>query len=344
MNFVISQTTDSFENGGKMFKLKTFLAILIFSLSAFSCTKSEAKSGEYIWQNVTKSAQFPQNYNFPVFIVNGEMLALNQGGWLSKDSKTWTKTTLPESGLNSAYQKYVQFGGAIYSLGAMQGNYLDFTLDTKILRTKDGKTWETLAEKSNLPNRVFYGLTVFKDKIWLIGGFDGKKYYNDIWNSSDGVNWTRIAEKTAWSERNISKIIVFKDKVWLIGGGVIDGDKVNNPNSESEIWSSMDGINWAKSKTNATNKIAGTPVVFDEKLWLVGANRNDGNFSNAVWFSEDGETWREMSAPWSPRGGTVVWIFDNKLFMTGGKFSHTENGEIKFVYSNDVWAMSRKTE
>ncbi len=327
-----------------MSKLNVILAIIVLSLSVSACTKSAAKPGKYVWQNVTAKAEFPQGYNYPVFVFDDKMLALNNGGWISKDGRNWTKTNLPESGLNSAYQKFVQFNGAIYALGAMRGNYLDFTISTKISRTRDGKSWETVAEKSNLPTRVFYGATVFKDKIWLIGGFDGKKYYNDVWNSSDTVNWTRVTEKNAWSVRNISKIIVFKDKIWIIGGGVIDGDKVNNPNSEGEIWSSDDGINWKEHKTNATNKIGGTPVVFDNKLWLVGANRNDG-FASGVLFSEDGESWHEMDAPWSPRGATAVWIFADKLFMTGGKYSYSEpNGEIKFVYSNDVWAMSKKTE
>lgn len=34
-------------------------------------------------------------------------------------------------------------------------------------------------------------------------------------------------------------------------------------------------------------------------------------------------------------------VFGDKLFMTGGKYSITENGRIKFIYSNDVWYMSR---
>ncbi|MEQ1642968.1 MAG: hypothetical protein ABL959_05945 [Pyrinomonadaceae bacterium] len=51
-----------------------------------------------------------------------------------------------------------------------------------------------------------------------------------------------------------------------------------------------------------------------------------------------------MNAPWSPRGAVAVWVFNNKLYMIGGKSSHTENGEIKFVYSNDVWSMERKSE
>jgi hypothetical protein len=324
-----------------MFTIKPLLAVLVLSLSVAACTKSRAKTSEYIWQNVTAKAEFPQGYNYPVFVLEDKsFLALNGGCWLSKDGVNWTKTDLPDIGLNSAYQKYVQFGGAIYALGAIEGNYLNFKISTKILRTRDGKSWETVAEKSNLPERIFYGAAVFKNRIWLVGGYDGKRYYNDVWNSADGVNWTRVAEKTEWSERNTG-IIVFKNRLWIIGGGVIDGEKPNNPDSGNEIWSSEDGINWQKSERTGINKIAGSAVVFDEKLWLVGANRNDGKFANAVLVSEDGANWQEFSAPWSPRGGTAVWVFGDKLFMTGGKYSYQDKGEIKFVYSNDVWAMSK---
>jgi Kelch motif len=324
-----------------MDKLLSIFAILIFSFSVSACIKSKAESNNYVWQNIAAKSDYAISYNYPVFTVDGKMLALNDGGWFSENGKNWTKTELPKSRLNSAYQKFVQFKGAIYALGEMEGNYLNFKLVSKITRTRDGKTWETVAEKSNLPNRVFYGAVVFKDKIWLIGGFDGKNYHNDVWNSDDGVHWNLVTKKSAWSERTISKIVVFKDKMWIIGGGVIDGEKEINPNSASEIWSSADGEIWKKHQTNATNKIAGTPVVFDDKLWLVGANRNNGNFASAVLVSDDGENWQELSAPWTPRGAVAVWVFNNKLFMTGGKYSYNENGEMKFVYSNDVWAMSK---
>lgn len=78
---------------------------------------------------------------------------------------------------------------------------------------------------------------------------------------------------------------------------------------------------------------------------MLGANRNDGRFDSALFVSDDGIDWQEQSAPWTPRGAVAAWVFDDKLFMTGGKYSYTEpGGEIKFVYSNDVWALSRKTE
>lgn len=319
------------------------LVVVILSLGLAACAAGENVSAKtsYVWQNVTAGAAFPPGYNYPVFVMNDRMLALNQGGWLSTDGQNWTKTNLPESGLNSAYQKYVQLGGAIYALGAISGNYLDFRLSTKILRTRDGQSWETLAEKSNLPARIFYGAAVFKDKIWMIGGYDGKRYYNDVWNSTDGVNWARAAGKTAWTPRIAGSVVIFQDKIWLFGGGVIDGEKSDNPNSGKEVWTSADGINWTPAEINAPRPPGGTPIVFDGKLWMIGANRNNGDFGSAVFMSGDGVNWREYSAPWSPRGGTAVWTFGDRLFMTGGKYSCRENGEIKFVYSNDVWAMSR---
>lgn len=319
--------------------------LLMFLCLCRAASACHSNTTEYTWNKVTAAASYPQSYNYPVFVMNGEMRAINGQGWSSKDGKNWTKTGLPDIGLNAAYQKFVQFKDAIYALGTMKGNYLNMKLSTKISRTADFKTWETLAQKSNLPERVFYGATVFRGRIWLIGGFDGKNYYNDVWTSTNGVNWQRIAEKTSWTPRNISRLFVFKDRLWFIGGGVIDGERTDNPNSEKEVWSSADGIYWTQVEVNAPRKLAGTPVVFDDKLWLIGANRNDGNFSSAVFLSADGKTWQEQSAPWSPRGGTVVWVFDDKLYMTGGKYSYTgTNGEIRFVYSNDIWSMSKKTE
>ena len=326
-----------------MRRLQIILAILIFSLPVAAC--AESKTSEYIWQNITAKAEFPQGYGYPVFVMNGEMRLLTpSGGWISKDGKNWTRTNLPDVGLNPAYLRFIQFKGAIYALGTIQGNYLNMKLTSKISRTRDFKSWETVAEKSNLPERVFYGSVVFKDKIWLFGGYDGKRYYNDVWNSEDGVNWTRVASNTAWSPRN-NGVFIFKDRLWLFGGGVIDGEKTDNPNSSKEVWTSEDGINWTPIKINSERMPGGTPVVFDERLWFIGGNRNDGAFDSAVFVSEDGINWRSESAPWSPRGAVSVWVFDEKLFMTGGKYSYKEpNGEIKFVYSNDVWEMSRKRE
>ena len=115
-----------------------------------------------------------------------------------------------------------------------------------------------------------------------MGGFDGKKYHNDIWNSADGVKWTRVVENAGWSPRNVGVITVFNNKLWIFGGGVLDGETSNNVYSYKEAWNSGDGISWNRITTNFDRKWGGTPVVFDGGLWLVGMNRGNA-FASAVW-------------------------------------------------------------
>jgi hypothetical protein len=302
---------------------------------------ASSQRAQYSWTKVTDGAAFPGAYNFPVFTAGSQMWAFHhEGNWYSTDGRTWTKSELPVSGLNSGYQRYVQFKDAVYALGTMEGNYTNMRLSSRIARTTDFKKWEVLAETSQLPARVFYGAVVFNGRIWLFGGFDGKNYYNDVWSSSDGVHWARVAEHAAWSQRNVPTAVVFNDRIWLIGGGVIDGTPKINEREGREIWSSVDGVAWTRVTDQLQTSGLGRPIVFDSKLWLIGANR-DGNFARSSLVTEDGATWREVPAPWSPRGGVATWVFDNKLYMTGGKYSVTENGNITFIYSNDVWYMAK---
>ena len=325
--------------------MTNIFATAILTVSAFCSGLFLPAAGpsHYTWTKVTAAANYPQGYNYPVYVFGDWMVAMNNGAWLSNDGRHWVKTDLPDSGLNSAYQKFVQFNGAVYALGSLSGNYEKFSISTRISRTTDFKKWETLAETSNLPQRIFYGAVVFDNKIWMLGGYDGKRYYNDVWNSADGVQWNRVVENAPWSPRNIGVVTVFNNKLWLMGGGVIDGDGAGNPDSYKEVWLSSDGVTWKPMTTDLKKKWGGTPVVFDGRLWLVGMNRGTA-FASAVWMTEDGEKWNELTAPWSPRGAVAAWVADGKLFMTGGKSSHTENGEIKFVYSNDVWSMSKASE
>src|SRR5207342_3806377 len=81
------------------------------------------------------------------------------------------------------------------------------------------------------------------------------------------------------------------------------------------------------------------PVVFDDKMWLIGCNRN-GQFSSQVLYSEDGINWKGQTAPWTPRGGAAAAVIMDKIIMTGGKYGGTHD-KPEFGYSNDVWEMGK---
>ena len=156
--------------------------ILLVSVATSACgLKTAGKlTGEtpadYVWVKVTDHAAFPESYNFPMFNVSNQLWVFHpEGNWFSADGRSWTKAELPALGLRTAYQQYIHFKDAIYALGAMEGNYQNLKVGSRMMKTSnDLKRWELLAAKSELPARVFCGATVFAGKIWLLGGFDGK--------------------------------------------------------------------------------------------------------------------------------------------------------------------------
>lgn len=298
---------------------------------------ASSQPAEYAWDRLIEHAPFAPSYNYPVHVAaDGRFIALHPDGtWASRDGAQWVRTAMPNSGMNSAYLSYVQHNGATYALGKLKGNYTDFQIDPVVQRTRDYEKWEQVGASSSLPHLIFYAAVSFKGSIWIAGGYDGNAATASVWNSQDGLVWTRVAEKAPWSARSGAKLVVFRDRLVLLGGGVIDGPQTN------DVWSSSDGITWARETAEiARERPMGQPLVYDNKLWLVGANRS-GTFGSGMVVSDDAKTWRRQDAPWSPRGGVAVWTNGADLFVTGGKYSYEKNGETIFVYSNDVWRMRR---
>ena len=109
------------------------------------------------------------------------------------------------------------------------------------------------------------------------------------------------------------------------------------------IFQRRDGLNWQKVSDEIVKgeQIFGySAQVFDNKIWLLGCNRN-GQFSSQVLFSSDGKNWLTLTAPWLPRGGIAATVHNKKIYMTGGKYGGTPNHP-DFRYDNDVWTLEKK--
>jgi len=280
------------------------------------------------WVKVFDESPWPKSYNFQMFAINGELILIHpQGTWTSKDGKKWAKSQLPNIINNQAFLDYVYFKGALYGLGYLDGNIERFTFKPEIYRTSNFKKWETISKNSNLPRRFFYRPFVFNNMLWIIGGEDKATKFVDIWNSPDGINWTKQKDNSPFGARSGSQIVELNGKLFLL----------NN-----DVWSSTNGLDW-ELITNEIVKgeeIFGyTAIVFDQKIWLLGCNRN-GQFSSQVLVSSDGKKWEGKKAPWSPRGGIAAVVFRDKLLMTGGKYGGTPN-QPNFIYSNDLWTLSQ---
>lgn len=288
--------------------------------------KTKPSTAGYVWTKVLDAGPWPKSYNFQLFAAKGKLWVFHPDGtWSSGDGKTWSRSGLPNAIKNLAFLDYIQYKDAIYGLGYFDGNVERFTFRPEIYRTTDLARWETLKKDSDLPRRYFYHPFVFRDKIWIIGGeFEGQKFA-DVWNSTDGVTWSRQKDGLPFGPRAGDQIVELNGKLFLLG---------------NDVWSSSDGLDWRLETAEIVKgeSIFGyKAIVFDNKIWLLGCNRN-GQFSSQVLVSDDGKTWEAKEAPWSPRGGIAATVFNGTLYMTGGKYGGTRDN-VEFVYSNDLWAL-----
>lgn len=282
----------------------------------------------YTWTKLLDSAEWGKNYNFQMFSINDTLWTFHpDGNWLSTDGKIWTKSILTNPIVNHAFLDYVYFKGAVYGLGYYKGNIESYVFKPEIYKTIDLKNWTIISKTSNLPQRFFYHPFVFDNKIWIIGGEDKNTKYNDIWNSADGITWVKQKDNLPFDKRSNSWIVTLNNTLYLL----------NN-----DVWSSKDGINWQKVTDEIVKgeQIFGyAAVVFDEKIWLIGCNRN-GEFSSQVLFSSDGKNWQTNNAPWLPRGGIAATVHEDKIYITGGKYGGTPDHP-DFRYDNDVWMLEK---
>ena len=327
--------------------MPSMLKLLLFStmLSLLSCSQPTRQptsydtssnmrmnAEKYVWTKLLDSAQWRKAYNFQMVNTGDTLWTFHfDGNWYSTDGKNWTRSKLPNAIGDLAFVDYVPFKGAVYGLGNFQGNIEKFVLKNEIYRTTDFKHWDTVSKESNLPKRFFYHPFVFADKMWIIGGEDKNSQYSDIWNSPDAINWTKQADKLPFGKRSRSQIVQLRNKLFML---------------DNDVWSSVDGLTWQK-ETDAIlkgeNIFGYAALVFDDKIWLLGCNRN-GKFLSQVLVSSDGKEWETKIAPWSPRGAIAATVYKNKIFITGGKYGgFVENGKTtEFIYSNDVWTMGKQ--
>lgn len=282
---------------------------------------------KYVWTKLLDSADWKKSYNFQMFSIRDTLWVFHfDGNWYSVDGKQWTKSLLPNAIGNLSFLNYVQFKDGLYGLGHFEGNIEKFDLKNSIYRTRDFKQWDTAS--SSLPRRFFYHPFVFDNKIWVLGGEDKNTQYSDIWNSDDGITWKKQKNNLPFGKRSRSQIVQLNDKLFLL----------NN-----DVWSSKDGVNWQMETgevLKGQNIFGYAAVVFDNKIWLLGCNRN-GRFSSQVLVSSDGKTWYSQQAPWTPRGGIAATVHRGKIYMTGGKYGGTPDRP-DFIYSNDVWMLEKK--
>ena len=222
--------------------------------------------------------------------------------------------------------------------------------------------WVNVTTTAAYAPRDGAGALVFKDRMWLLGGWNpyDKVYFpricnNEVWSSEDGVRWTlvkpntfkedRFDPKSDWEGRHTAGYVVYKNKLWIVGGDA------NQGHYQNDVWNSDDGKTW--THVNKSHDVPWGPralhytLVFDDKIWVMGGQTMPKMapapevFHRDVWNTTDGIRWvpvRPKEPYWSARGmigGNVV--FKGRMWILGGGRYDTPQTPTRRFY-HDVWS------
>lgn len=237
--------------------------------------------------------------------------------------------------------------------------------------------WVKVTDDAAFPGRDGAGALVYKDQMWLIGGWNPRdkktnpihsNCNNEIWNSSDGKTWNLVKPNTHlddsfdpasdWEARHTAGYVVFQDKMWIVGGDPLLG------HYQFDIWNSEDGRSWHwvnKGKPVPWGpRVLHYTVAFKGKIWVMGGQtlpqfaKAEECFYADVWNTTDGIHWIKVEPKgpfWSPRGmigGSVVlkdriWMLGGGVYQTPSMTNYQSLGEVWSTADGAQWECHTKS-
>ncbi|MBM3264192.1 MAG: hypothetical protein FJY97_12315 [candidate division Zixibacteria bacterium] len=224
----------------------------------------------------------------------------------------------------------------------------------------DAYRWTCVTMDAAFAPRDGAGALVFKDRMWLIGGWNpGDKVHfpricnNEVWSSDDGRDWrlekpntflnTAFDDSSDWAGRHTAGYAAHDGRMWIIGGDANQGGYQN------DVWASEDGRQWNRIHADVPwgPRVLHYTVAFGDRLWVMGGQTlpqfapTEERFYDDVWTSRDGIRWDRVEGTgprWSPRGmigGSAV--FRDRIWLLGGGVYDTP-GRPDRSYYNEVWS------
>lgn len=106
--------------------------------------------------------------------------------------------------------------------------------------------------------RSGHASAVFKDKLWIFGGYDpnargdASAYLADVWYSEDGYAWHAATLDAPWKGRRGHQVVVFQDALYLVGGYEVRVEGgISYGGAANDVWRSADGVSWTEIKPNS---------------------------------------------------------------------------------------------
>jgi len=154
--------------------------------------------------------------------------------------------------------------------------------------------------------------------------------------------WEAVNLDAPFAARDGAGLLSYAGRLWLLGGWN-PLNKVNFPKiCNSEVWSSVDGVDWRLETRQAAFEGRHTAgyVVHDGKMWIVGGDIIQRHYQPDVWNSDDGVNWTLVNenVPWGQRALHHTVAFAGKIWVMGGQtLPQFVSSEPRTIFYNDVW-------
>src|SRR5688572_12550743 len=210
--------------------------------------------------------------------------------------------------------------------------------------------WTKVAERAPFAGRDGAGALVFKDRMWLLGGWNPEDKVNfpiisnsEVWSSTDGADWKLEIKQAPWEGRHCAGYVVHDGRMWVLGGDT------SQKHYQDDVWCSEDGVRWecVTKTTPWSPRVFHYAVAHAGKIWVIGGQTllkhvptSTEAYFNDVWCSEDGARWERVTehAPWIARGmigGSAVWR--GRIWLPGGGTFENPRKVFRTLY-NEVWS------
>ncbi|MEK6796685.1 MAG: hypothetical protein AABZ39_18055 [Spirochaetota bacterium] len=208
-----------------------------------------------------------------------------------------------------------------------QQEFRDNPLDPLAPSYIPARTWKLARASGDFSPRSGHALIVFGNELWMLGGYDGTTYRNDIFRSSDGIAWNMMGN-APFNGRADFGYTVFNGKIWVVGGQT-------NGGIAKDVWCSADGITWVQPSSSGLPPLRGCAVVpKNGAMWLFAGETNTGMYTNGVWSSIDGTSATSHGTSISARALFGYALHNDSIWVLCGY-----NGS----YIADVWKTDTTT-
>ncbi len=243
-------------------------------------------------------------------------------------TNTWTMTTpLPEGRHHAGIASlngilYVIGGFAKSSLSVWQG------VSTVYQYNPTTKAWRELAAMPTA--RGALGVTVYQDRLYAIGGYDGERNTKAVEVFNPQTNsWSSAASLP--TPRDHLAVVTAGSRIYAIGGRP-DLDYRHNKSVVEEYNPQTD--QW-RPRTNLPTARSGiTASVIDDRIYVLGGESGTGTFATNEMYIPAADQWQTMAPMPTARHGLGAAVVNGRLYvMSGGSEPGASFSQINEIFT-----------